>query len=81
MNPTRTNLYRCGKCGDLHDWEDEAIECCAPEAILVPSWKCAECGDVSADEDTARYCCLDEETVLPATPAQLEAAGQERLAL
>jgi hypothetical protein len=81
MNPTRTLLYRCGECHDLHRFKDDAIACCAPDIEKVPSWVCAECGDVSDDEDTARYCCLDEEIILPASPGQLEAAGQKRLAL
>ena len=81
MNPTRIDQYRCGGCGDVHMFEDDAISCCAPNVIAVPCWRCTECGEISEDEDTARYCCLDEEIILPASPGQLEAAGQQRLAL
>ena len=79
MNPTRTKKFRCSECGELHDWEDDAQSCCAPDVHEVQCWKCSECGDVTDDEDQARYCCLDEDIVLLPTPEQLEAAGQQRL--
>jgi len=79
MNPTRTTRYRCGECGELHDFEDDATACCAPDVTKEDCWKCSECGYVTDDEDEARHCCLDEEVVLLPTPAQLEAAGQQRL--
>lgn len=81
MNPARTTAWRCGDCREWHEYEDDAISCCALLPDEVTSWKCTECGHISEDEDTARYCCLDEDVVLPATPAQLEAAGQQRLAI
>jgi len=49
--------------------------------VRTSGFKCNECGDLYGDEDQARYCCLDEDVVLPATPGQLEAAGQQRLAI
>ena len=81
MNPIRSTKYRCTECGELHTWEDDAKSCCAPEVREVVTWVCDECGDETDDEDIARYCCMDEDIVLPPTPAQLEAAGQQRLAL
>jgi len=81
MNPVRTSGFKCGDCGDLYSDEDSAVMCCAPNAEEADLWKCTECGGEHDDEDAARYCCLDEDVVLPATPAQLEAAGQQRLAL
>lgn len=81
MNPVRTSGFKCGECGDLHTWEEDAQQCCAPTVEEFDLWKCGECGDEYDDEDQARYCCLDEAIVLPATPAQLEAAGQQRLAI
>jgi len=79
MNPTRTKMFRCSECGELHVWEDDAQSCCAPKVTAVPCWACSECGDVTDDEDTARHCCLAEDVVLLPTPLQLEAAGQQRL--
>ena len=81
MNPIRCTNFRCGECGDLYSCEDSALACCAPHATEVACWKCTECGDEYDDEGEARYCCLDEDVVLPATPGQLEAAGQQRLSL
>lgn len=83
MNPTRTREFACRLCGDLLHFEEDAPTCCGEKAIVVDAWKCSECGYVynDDDEEQARYCCLDEEAVLPATPKQLEAAGQERLAI
>lgn len=81
MNPIRSTSFRCGDCGDLYSCEDSALACCAERPEEVKTWKCAECGDETDDEDMARYCCLDEDIVLPPTPAQLEAAGQQRLSL
>lgn len=81
MNPTRVTKYQCLTCDGLHGTYFGAEDCCPPEAQEVTCWECAECGDVHTKEETARYCCLDEDIVLPATLAQLEAAGQQRLPL
>jgi hypothetical protein len=81
MNPNLSKAWRCNECGELHTCEDDAKVCCAPNVSQVVTWKCDECGYETENEEEARYCCLDEDVVLPATPAQLEAAGQQRLAL
>lgn len=81
MNPTRSTKYRCSECGELHTYEDDAQSCCAPDVKEVTTWICAECGDETDNEEMALHCCLDEDVILPATPAQLEAAGQQRLPL
>jgi hypothetical protein len=81
MNPIMFITYRCPECEDLHSFEEDAKACCAPEAEQVCIWRCDECGHETDDEDMARYCCLPEDVELPATPQQLEAAGQQRLAL
>lgn len=81
MNPVRVKNYKCGRCGDLYEYEDTALECCAPEAEEVTLWKCADCDAEYDTEDEARLCCWDGETVLMPTPVELEAAGQQRLPL
>lgn len=81
MNPVRTSGFKCSECGELHTWEEDAQLCCPRDVSEVDMWKCTECGNEYDDEDQARYCCLDEDIVLPATAAQLEAAGQQRLAI
>lgn len=81
MNQIRLTKYRCPTCNEIHDSEWVAEDCCPPEAEEVTVWQCAECLDVHDTEDEARLCCWDGETVLPPTPAELEAAGQQRLPL
>lgn len=96
---TVSNAYQCSNCGDWHDYEESAIECCAPSAIA--GWKCDACGDYHKLKANAENCCgfqcaecgqySDEKSICEAcdhdmtmdraTPAQLEAAGQQRLAL
>ena len=36
-----TKKYECGRCAELHDWEDDALECCQPEPKEV--YICDEC--------------------------------------
>jgi hypothetical protein len=79
MNPARKYKFQCPTCEELYHSRLEAEDCCPQEADRVTCWECAECGGLHQDEDKARYCCLDEDVVLPATPMQLEAAGQQRL--
>jgi len=83
MNPKRINKFQCYECSSLYDRKDAALSCCGEEELVIPVtvMVCTECGDEHYDEDDARLCCRDGETVLPPTPAELEAAGQQRLAL
>lgn len=81
MSPTLHRMFECGECGDLHEHDYDAEECCMPVVSEVNAWACAECGFITKDEEAARYCCLAEDITLPATPRQLEAAGQQRLSL
>lgn len=73
--------YRCNECGDLHDLEEDAQECCAPTVSEV--FLCPTCSKAHGSEDDARSCCMPDDVdplrCAMATPAQLEAAGQERL--
>lgn len=56
-------FWLCPICGEEHDDEDKAVECCQPD-----EWVCSECGEVYDDEDAADACCTpndpddDEET-------------------
>lgn len=81
MNPTRKFKFQCPVCDELYHSRLEAEECCPREAEQTMCWECTECNGLYQSEDAARYCCLDEGVVLPATPMQLEAAGQRRLPL
>jgi len=84
MNPKQVTQFQCPTCGDLHDWDYEAEDCCPLEAEKVTVWRCGNCDETLGDQDLARLCCWDGETELEPympTPAELEAAGQQRLSL
>lgn len=48
-------MYECCSCGELHDHEDEALDCCAPE--ISERWICPECGKAHDTESAAENCC------------------------
>lgn len=48
----------CGECAQLHDDEDEAIECCRP--CVTHIFICPECGEHCDTEDKARECCATD---------------------
>lgn len=42
-------LYKCGSCGDIHDDEDGARECCQPE--VEEMFECPVCKTIHDGED------------------------------
>lgn len=72
--------YRCMECDTVHEDYDDAMGCCPVEIREV--FICATCDTVHVDEADAEGCCpagdADEAESGP-TPAELEAAGQQRL--
>lgn len=56
-------LYRCGECREVHDCEDDARECCAPEIIEV--YACPICGTIHDEESAAGECCGFDVTQCP----------------
>jgi len=80
MNPELK--YQCDACDELHDSEDIAFECCAPDVIEV--YLCGHCGDYyEQDKRAAEECCDDVDPDAPPliSKAELEAAGQMRLSV
>ena len=73
--------YMCDACGDVHDFEDDAADCCRPKIVL--GYQCPVCRDFHPREEAALDCCADlaiNGGVPPMpTAAELEAAGQLRL--
>ena len=71
--------WKCHECGEIHDYEDAAAECCQPE--ISKGYECPECGDFHRKEADAIDCCGYDEDAPPPPPtaAELEAAGQLRL--
>lgn len=51
--------WECGRCGELHDDEDEAGKCCQP--VVNMKWECSECGKVYDDEGDAKGCCANSD--------------------
>lgn len=79
-------LWRCDECGETHEYEEEAYDCCPPEVDLI--YECGECGKTFDEKKDADLCCSDEvlENGEPISPdayqqmiQQLEKAGQKRL--
>jgi hypothetical protein len=54
---TISSCYKCCGCGELHDMEDDAVDCCKPE--IIDGYKCDECGSFyrSHDKGEALKCC------------------------
>lgn len=74
--------WRCCECGDLHDDERGARNCCEPRIEEV--FLCPVCGERHDDEDDAIECCdydpnREPDASPPLTAAELEAMGQQRL--
>lgn len=48
-------VWRCGSCSEAHDWEDDALTCCAPEP--EEAWECKDCEEVHKQKNEALNCC------------------------
>ena len=76
--PDIESKWRCEDCGLLHEWEDDAVDCCPVEVSEV--FICPLCSDDYASKIEAKECCEHEEdTEQTPTQAELEAAGQSRM--
>lgn len=56
-------VYECPDCGERHDWEDDALECCAHAVLGSPrddegDTPCPICGEQAGDYYEAADCCL-----------------------
>jgi len=72
--------YRCCECGDTHEFEDDAYQCCPPQVTEI--FQCGTCGHEYDHYDEADVCCQggSDETGRPRiNPLELEARGQQRL--
>ncbi len=78
MKATQKTMFQCPTCGELHEWDDEAEDCCPPNVARLTVYECGNCGTTYGDQDLARRCCWDGETELePYVPTH----GQQRLPL
>lgn len=85
-----TTAWECDRCCEVHDTEDEALDCCPARATA--GYQCVACGEWSTNVDDLAHCCEagdadaeaagDVEMTAGAWAARvqaLEAAGQQRL--
>jgi hypothetical protein len=92
--PRPRQVWLCPECGDSHDWEDEASECCAPNALAEVAESPGHCPICRADNYgpyEAADCCLWKDIDAPtrwriaaavhAGATWAEALGQERKAI
>ena len=87
MNPLTVTGYICPRCDDLHDFYEDAVECCQESPPEVTRYECAECETLHAGREDAEACCsalrddlLDvPEFLRRLPPLQLELYGQLRL--
>lgn len=73
--------FRCDECGEIHEDLSDARECCPPGVSEI--YQCSVCHEKFEDDMVAEEHCFehdDNEPDVP-TPAELEAAGQQRLPL
>jgi hypothetical protein len=52
---TISPAWECSHCGEWHDNEDDAIECCEP--TIIEGWQCDSCGECYRLEENAKSCC------------------------
>jgi len=79
---TIESKWECGDCHELHDYEDDAHECCRP--VVREVFICPQCDDVHSSHSDAVDCCEPDPDELDPprrgpTPLELEAMGQTRL--
>ena len=58
--PTQT-LYQCPDCGEWHDEQEQAQQCCPPDSRQSDFKKCPECGRHHPDTLSAATCCHNDE--------------------
>lgn len=71
--------WKCHECGEIHDDDDSANDCCRPE--VSDGYVCPVCADWHREEDNALECCGydEDDPTPPPSKLELEAAGQLRL--
>lgn len=62
QRPKAIECWKCPECGEIHEWEDEAIECCEEE-VIAPHHEsaplaCPICATAAHTHRDAADCCL-----------------------
>lgn len=64
--PTMVVMYRCSYCDELHDDEDDAVDCCAElDPRNADATTCPVCGHPAFDAADAVDCCLWKDIEAP----------------
>lgn len=74
---TEVTMYRCNHCDELHDWEEDAEECCAkdlPPGAGDPN--CPVCNCEFSDNREASDCCLWKDLDAPTRWAMADAVDE-----
>lgn len=67
--------WKCGQCGEIHDDEDEARECCMP--AIHELYGCPICDANHEDEEDALKCCGDASVLTRCPCCARDYAGSE----
>lgn len=51
-------MFRCPECSELHEFEDEAKDCCKPAIEQTSAAVCPVCGEKYFTHRDAADCCL-----------------------
>lgn len=70
------DLYECGSCGNIHDCEDAAGECCRPVTYDTSGYRCLNCEKYYTKKKEALDCCTKEILLCTSCKKEVEADGR-----
>lgn len=87
MNLSTVSGYMCPLCHDLHDFYEDAVDCCQESPPEVTRYECEDCETLHQYLSDAEACCAPEadgnllipEYLRRIAKQQLEAFGQMTL--
>ena len=53
----KITAYECPECGELHEHQYDAEECCPRDVNEMKAYQCIECGYIYEDKEDAEECC------------------------
>lgn len=60
-NAQKSNYWKCSSCGQEHEEEEDAENCCPNHAEKGrESWVCDECDTMYDTKEEANECCKEE---------------------
>lgn len=56
--PRKIKGYTCPECGEFHEDESDAENCCPRDPIEETEWwQCVTCDEIYEDKEEAYHCC------------------------